>query len=234
MYTLPHGDADDRGTTRVFTVASAPSETLVRLTTRLADQPSSFKHALAELSPGALLEVSGPHGQLVYDGSEDASVFIAGGIGITPFRAMLADLAATGARPNITLLYSNSTPDIPFRAFLDGLAFAWQRFRVVYTVTGASAAWHGPRQRIGVHFLQQHARPTTRQVYYVCGPTPFVTSVRDALAELGVPGSQIRHEGFPGYEQTAAQDREAIRTLPSRACSASTHSSSTAGPGFVG
>ena len=205
MYSVPHASADDRGNSRAFTVASAPSEPLVRLTTRLADQPSSFKRALLDLAPGATVEVSGPHGNFVYDETAPASVFIAGGIGITPFRSILADLAGARTPPKITLLYSNSTPAISFRTFLDGLTDTWQQLRVVYTVTRPSPAWHGPTQRIGASFIQQHAPRAEQAVYYVCGPTAFVMSVRAALLEIGVESRHIHDEGFPGYEPATTQ-----------------------------
>jgi len=63
-------------------------------------------------------------------------VFIAGGIGVTPCRSILGDLAASRTRASVVLLYSNGTSDIPFRSFLDGLLPNWPELRLIYTVTG--------------------------------------------------------------------------------------------------
>ncbi len=92
--TLPHGDVDDRGDTRWFTISSAPHERLLRITTRIARPSSSFKHALTGLAPGALAQAEGPAGDFTYRDEARPAVFIAGGIGITPFRSILADQAA--------------------------------------------------------------------------------------------------------------------------------------------
>src|SRR5947209_11551649 len=124
MCTLAHEPADNRGAERAFTIASSPSEPLVRITTRVSSQSSSFKSALMGLAPGALIEAHGPYGTFLLHDDPRPAVFIAGGIGITPFRSILGDVFARGNRPDITLLYSSSTPHIAFRSFLDNLAIS--------------------------------------------------------------------------------------------------------------
>lgn len=207
---LPHPAVDDRGVARSFSIASAPSEPFVRLTTRLSSPSSSFKRALAVLEPGALVEASGPHGRFTFDDTDQPAVFIAGGIGITPFRAMLADLAGTRRSAEVSLLYSNATRDIPFRGFLDNLEATWPELRVVYTVTRGDASWTGETARIDRRFVQRHVPYASRATYYVCGPTPMVQAMRQELGELGIDASQIRHEGFPGYEAPVATTAAAV------------------------
>jgi ferredoxin-NADP reductase len=199
-YTLPHPHADARGATRSFTIASAPSEPLLRLTTRFSTLPSTFKQALSSMALGTVVEASGPHGQFVYTDPNAPTVLIAGGIGITPFRSILGDLAASPPLARTTLLFSNAGPDIPFRAFFDGLVRDWPALHVVYTVTRPTADWHGPTGRIDAEFIQHYVPDPSSSVYFVCGPTALVDSMRATLAEIGVGASRIKHEGFPGYE----------------------------------
>ena len=142
-YTLPHPDPDSRGTSRSFSIASSPDEPLVRLTTRLSTPPSTFKQALARLQPGVLIEASGPFGQFVYPESDDPAVLIAGGIGITPIRSILGDLASRHMHSRCTVLYSSASQDIPFRAWLDGLTADWPELSVIYTVTRPAPEWTG-------------------------------------------------------------------------------------------
>jgi ferredoxin-NADP reductase len=201
-YTLPHADVDDRGSARSFTIASAPAEPLLRLTTRLSDRSSSFKRALAALTPGAVVEAGGPYGQFVFRDADRPAVFIAGGIGITPFRAMLGDLAAAQRRATITLLYANATSDIPFRSFFADLTADWPELRVVYTVTRPSPAWAGLTGRIDAPFIQQQVPRAARATYYVCGPTSLVNAMHGLLVDIGVDSSRIQYEGFPGYDAT--------------------------------
>jgi ferredoxin-NADP reductase len=198
--TLPHAKVDDRGLERAFTIASAPSERLVRVTTRLSERPSSFKSALLDLQQGDSIEVDGPFGDFVLRDDDTHAVFIAGGIGITPFRSIIGDLASTGQRRRITLLYSNSTTDIAFRPFLDDLARRWPELSVVYTVTRAGSDWDGPRRRIDAEFIGRYVPAADAATFYVCGPTPMVSAVRSTLAEAGVDRTQVVYETFPGYE----------------------------------
>jgi ferredoxin-NADP reductase len=211
MCDLPHADVDERGTERAFTVASAPSEPLLRLTTRFSQQSSSFKKALRELAPGSVIEADGPFGNFVYNDDGRPAVFIAGGIGITPFRSMLGDLESLGHRRSITLLYSNSTPDIAFRGFFDDLAAYWPEMRAVYTITRASSEWQGTRARIDAHLIREHVADAHAATFYVCGPSPMVAGIRTTLAELGVDPGRVVFETFPGYEvrehNAAAIDR---------------------------
>jgi len=107
-YSLPHPAADDRGITRYFTIASAPFEGHVMLTTRsAAERSSSFKRALRQLPVGAAVDVGEPDGDFVVGDPGDEHVLIAGGIGVTPFRAILLDLDHRELPINATLLYAN-------------------------------------------------------------------------------------------------------------------------------
>jgi glycine betaine catabolism B len=97
-YVLNHPHPDDRGVERFFSIASAPHEKHVMLTTRFASKSSSFKKALKNLRPGDAIEAHDLEGDFVVDDSEKTFVFIAGGIGITPFRAILSTWITTGNR----------------------------------------------------------------------------------------------------------------------------------------
>ncbi|HLZ23934.1 MAG TPA: FAD-dependent oxidoreductase [Ktedonobacterales bacterium] len=198
-YTLPHADPDTRGISRSFSIASSPDEPLLRLTTRLSTPPSTFKAALARLQPGAIVDASGPFGNFVYSESDEPVVFIAGGIGITPMRSILGDLASRQVRTRSTLLYSSTTQDIPFRTWLDALATDWPELRVIYTVTRPGAEWNGLTGRIDAAFVQRHVPDVARSLCLVSGPTPLVDSMRATLADTGVDPGRVKYEAFPGY-----------------------------------
>jgi ferredoxin-NADP reductase len=128
------------------------------------------------------------------------AVFIAGGIGITPFRSILGELFARGDRRPMTLLYSSSTPRIAFRPFFDDLASQWPELRVVYTVTRPSSGWLGQTGRIDARLIREHVAEPRDATFYVCGPTPLVDAIRSTLPEIGVDTRHLVSEGFPGYE----------------------------------
>ena len=200
-YTLPHSDPDNRGVTRNFSIASPPEEPLIRLTTRLSTPGSSFKQALRRLQPGAIVESSGPFGDFVYADLDLTPVFITGGIGITPVLSILGDLARRKSRVSATLLYSNTTQDIPFRADIDGLSAHWPEFHVVYTLTRPGPRWEGPTGRITGALIRELVDDLHGAVFFVSGPTLMVDAMRAILADSGVDANRVKHEAFPGYDR---------------------------------
>ena len=94
--TLPHADPDDRGTRRWFTLSSAPSHELISITTKHAEKPSTFKQKLWSLEPGDTVDISEPMGDFVLPkDSTQPLVWIAGGLGITPFHSIVQWLQDT-------------------------------------------------------------------------------------------------------------------------------------------
>jgi ferredoxin-NADP reductase len=208
--TIAHPRPDSRGIARSLTIASAPAEPLVQVTTRIGPAPSTFKQALGRLEPGDIVQATGPYGTFVDTDRRTPAVFIAGGIGITPFRSMLADLASRGARPTTTLLYSSSSPAIPFRTFFDSLPPAWPELRLAYTVTRPSGGWAGPTGRIDAGLLRREVRDLAQTLFFVCGPAGFVDGIVGTLEQLGVAAARITREGFPGYAPAADSARVAV------------------------
>nr|WP_302054940.1 FAD-dependent oxidoreductase [Planococcus sp. CP5-4_YE] len=106
--------------TRPFSVASAPFENTIKVSTRISEAPSEFKKALLELEPGMKLNMRGPVGPLYID-HETPALLIAGGIGITPFRAILKEAEQQG-RHQLQLLYIDSKESFLYKNELDEIA----------------------------------------------------------------------------------------------------------------
>ena len=189
-YVLHHEPTDDRGSDRWFTVASAPSEGRVQLTTRFTDERgSSFKRALANLKTGEAIEISDIDGDFTLEDTSAEYVFIAGGIGVTPFRAILKDAENHGVQLKATLLYSNRDENIPYRAELDALARKNPNLTVHY-VTGA---------RIDEACIRQYVPDVTKPLIYLSGPEPMVEAFGKQLLAMGVPKAHLKQDWFPGY-----------------------------------
>ena len=107
-------ETDVEGNTRAFSVASAPSEPDLVVATRMRD--SAFKRVLKAAEGGLRVKIDGPTGSLtLHKNASRPAVFLAGGIGITPFRSMLRDAAFQNLPRVIDLFYSNRRPeDAPF------------------------------------------------------------------------------------------------------------------------
>jgi ferredoxin-NADP reductase len=191
-YRLPHPEPDGRGSTRYFTIASAPFERDVMLTTRLAGvRGSSFKRALGELPIDARVEVGQPAGDFTLPDPDVPYVLIAGGIGITPYRAMLLDLDHRGVAVNATLLYANRTADFVYRSEIDTLRRRHPRLRAHYFVSP---------QRITKDSIVGVIPAPETAVFLVSGPEPFVQGLEGTLSEMGVPDTRVKRDYFPGYE----------------------------------
>ena len=199
-YTLDHPESDNRGVNRFFTIASAPSEGFVMLATRFSTPGSSFKRALRKLEVGAVIEAAGPYGRFTYADREMPAVFVAGGIGITPFRSILLDLASRPHEANMTLLYANRTPEIPFRHLFDDLAVKHPRLTIAYTVGQPNPEWHGSVGRIDEAFFREYAPLSSMPAFYVSGPKAMVEAMEGTLHSIGVADENIKKDYFPGYD----------------------------------
>jgi glycine betaine catabolism B len=198
-YTLDHPESDNRGVSRFFTIASAPSEGFVMLATRFSTPGSSFKRALRRLEVGAVLEAAGPYGRFTYADRETPAVFVAGGIGITPFRSILLDLESRPDDADITLLYTNNTPEIPFRRLFDDLATRHPHLKIAYTVGQPTPEWHGSVGRIDEAFFRAHVPFASMPDFYVSGPKGMVQAMEGTLHTIGVADEKIKKDYFPGY-----------------------------------
>jgi ferredoxin-NADP reductase len=190
-YVLNHPNPDDRGVERFFSIASAPHEKDVMLTTRFAPKSSSFKKALKNLRPGDVIEAHDLEGDFVVDDSKKTFVFIAGGIGITPFRAILLDLEYNKKPLNVQLLYANRDNDFPYQKELDALRGRHPEFRINYVVSP---------NRIDEKSIPQLVPDIQKPMLYVSGPEPMVESMDETLKKIGVPEARIKNDFFPGYE----------------------------------
>ena len=189
-YILNHPKPDDRGVERYFSIASAPHEKHIMLTTRFAPKGSSFKKALKKLKPGDVIEVCDKGGDFVLDHRRKMFVFIAGGIGITPFRAILLDMDRNKKPLNVQLVYANRNDDFPYRKELEALKKRHPEFRIDYVV--------GP-DRIDEKSIPQLVPDMEEPAFYVSGPEPMVESLDKTLKKLGVSKKRIKTDFFPGY-----------------------------------
>jgi ferredoxin-NADP reductase len=190
-YVLNHASTDDRGSDRWFTIASAPYEKHVLLTTRFAAKESStFKKTLKALKLGDTIEISDLDGDFTVDDPKQDYVFIAGGIGITPFRAILKQAAHDGHRLRVTLLYANRKEVAAYKKELEVLARRNRNLTICYL-------FH-PR-RIDKPAIKELIPDLKKPLFYVSGPEPMVESVGTMLQQLGVPKKHIKQDWFPGY-----------------------------------
>ena len=189
---------DEKGARRHITVVTSPTEGYLGLATRIRD--TAFKRSLVEMPEGSAVDVEPPKGSFVLP--EDTSkryAFIAGGIGITPFRSMLRYIADKDLDYDITLVYSNR--DVESTAFLDELKeleSVVPRCRVIFTMT-EDPSWDGDTRMLDAGVLRDLLGDLESFHFMVAGPPPMAKSVEGSLLEAGLPEDQVQSDSFSGY-----------------------------------
>ena len=192
---LPEGDD------RPLSMAGAPSrhETLVFAT---RESQSAYKKAFFRLKAGDRVTVTGPTGRFVYDGALPSTVFLSGGIGITPIKSMIEYAVDRQLNNRMVLLFGNRLPaDIPFRRELDDLGRAAPNLKVVHVVSDPGpSGWTGEIGRIDEALIKRKVGDPQGAHYYICGPPGMVAGLRETLARIAIPKEQVHIENFEGYE----------------------------------
>ena len=182
---LPHPETDAAGTSRRFTIAGAPHEAVVRITTRITN--STFKQALAALPLNAkvtLLDL--PAGDFIWRAAPRPHIFVAQGIGITPFYAILASRAHEHLSTPAHLIYANLHDATPlFKRELENWAGAGLNFEVTFINTPITAA-----------LLAEKFPDLASKYVYSCGPRPLI---KLCLPPYNLPPTHLIQDNFPGY-----------------------------------
>ncbi|HEX3095533.1 MAG TPA: RnfABCDGE type electron transport complex subunit D, partial [Patescibacteria group bacterium] len=202
-WTVGHKNPDNRGNRRYFTIASSPTEDEIIMGVKFYEPSSSYKKALTNMQLGSQLLA----GQLAGDftlppNPQEKSVFIAGGIGVTPFRSMIKYLIDAKQRRDIVLFYSNNTEqEIVYKDVFD-IAEKNIGLKTVYTLsdkTKVSANWKGGVGFIDAKMIAKQVPDYKDRLFYISGPHGMVTAFEKTLSEMGVPNSKIKVDFFPGY-----------------------------------
>jgi ferredoxin-NADP reductase len=202
LFTVHLREFDSKGPSRTLSIASAPHEPELMIATRLRE--TAFKRALASAEPGTTIHIDGPSGAMVlHEDAERPAVFLAGGIGVTPFLSMARDAARRHLPHRVTMFYANRRPEDA--AFLDELHELERhnpRFRLVATMSQAeksTRAWDGETGLIRPELLARYLPDLRSPIYYCAGPHGMTMAMEVMLGDLGIADDDVRSEEFYGY-----------------------------------
>jgi ferredoxin-NADP reductase len=184
---VKHDTVDERGDKRWFTLSSSPTEDHLAITTKITPTCSSFKHSLLLLTIGQTVSISESMGDFVLPKDESIPlVFIAGGIGITPYRSMIKWLTDKNMPRPIQLLYS--TRDRGHAAFANELE---QSFVACSYIIRSS--------QLSGESLLNRIQDAHKKHLYIAGPEPMTEAITKQLINLGINKYQLVTDYFPGY-----------------------------------
>jgi ferredoxin-NADP reductase len=189
-WTLPADKADNRGNRRYFTVASSPTESEVKLGVKFYTPSSTFKTGLLALKEGEIVAAGQTGGDftLPKDPSKKL-VFIAGGIGVTPFRSMIRYLIDKGEKRDITLIYSVKTEDeIAYRDIFER-AENEVGLKTIYLVGNF----------LTEEFVKKEIADWNERIFYLSGPNAMVENYKKLFLKMGAKRSVIHTDYFPGF-----------------------------------
>ena len=194
-WTLSHPNPDNRGIRRFFTIASSPTEDLILLASKFYEKPSTFKQALLKMEVGDEIIASDLEGEFsIPDKLDTKLVFIAGGIGVTPFRSMAKYMVDQKESRDIVLLFSNKTKeDIVFKDILEKA----DKFdlKTVYVNTDKDGY-------IDDKLIKEKVSDWKERIFYISGPEPMVEAFEKMLSKMGIAKKNVRRDYFPGYTDT--------------------------------
>lgn len=194
--------ADAGGITRSLSIASAPHENDLMVAMRMRD--TGFKRIAGALPMGAPFLVEGPFGNLIlHRDIARPAVFLAGGIGITPFRSMIRHATEVGSAHRMFLFYSvRRVEEAAFLVELREIQELHPRFKFIPTITqpgGIPPYWRGELGHISEAMLAKWLPDFQIPIFYIAGPPAMVAGMRQLLSKAGVFDDSVRAEEFAGY-----------------------------------
>ncbi len=208
-WTLGHSKVDTRGNRRYFTIASSPTEDHINLGVKFAEPGSSFKSKMLTMAPGETAMAGQLTGDFILPRDpKEKMVFIAGGIGVTPFRSMAKYMTDRGEKRDAILFYSvKSLDEIAYEEIFDQ---ARERIcmKTIYAITEGNSptpdAAH-PASNI-FHYgyidqalIEREVPDYKERTFYLSGPHAMVEAFKKTLRVSGVPRRKIRTDFFPGF-----------------------------------
>jgi glycine betaine catabolism B len=200
-WTMHVPNPDNRGNRRAFTIASSPGEEKLRLGVKFYPKPSAFKQSLLQMKPGDVIYGSQLAGSFVLPKDKTEKLaFIAGGIGVTPFRSMIQEMLNNRDQRSAILLYGNNRAnEIAYSDVFDK-AERELGLRTVYAV--AEDALHHSNMHHGfidAALIQREMPDYHERIFYISGPRAMVVRFQNVLAELGISKARIKTDFFPGF-----------------------------------
>ncbi len=198
---LPHKEQDSRGVSRYFSLASSPTEKDLAFLIKMENKKSSFKEKLKNMKKEDILFAKNISGDFILKKNEKKEiVFVAGGVGITPFFSMIKYIIDKKQESQIKLFLCaqnhNSITNI-------SLLKKWQKenknLKIIYVLDEKTDLLNCKKGRLNKKILDEENVSFKDSIFYISGPTAMVKSVESLLRNSQTPKENIKTDYFPGF-----------------------------------
>jgi ferredoxin-NADP reductase/Na+-translocating ferredoxin:NAD+ oxidoreductase RnfD subunit len=197
--TIPHAHKDGRGIRRIFSIVSPPGESIIRFGIKMFEQPSTFKNTLRDMQPGTTVDATGIGGDFVLPKDTAAPLlFVAGGIGITPFISHLRSMQDANQAKEVVLIYAASS--VEELAYADIIEASGIRV-IAIANTNKNIEKNNwtilDTQRITDDLIKKYVPDVSDRNAYISGPPQMVDSTKAILKKM--QAKHITCDYFTGY-----------------------------------
>ncbi len=202
-WTLPHTKPDARGSRRYFTLSSSPTEQYIAIGVKFYNRSSTYKRAMIDMAAGDQIVAAQIGGDFTMPKDVNQKLaFIAGGIGVTPFRSMIKYLIDTNQARDVSMLYAART--MADFAYKDTFEQAREKLgaQILYVASNPGTTMPHPNTIAGPISADiiRHSMPDfNERVFYISGTHAMVEAMQEILTEIGVSSSNVKTDFFPGY-----------------------------------
>ncbi|MDB5177403.1 MAG: oxidoreductase [Candidatus Saccharibacteria bacterium] len=199
-WTMENVAFDGRGNRRSFTLASSPTEDSIQVGVKFYNPTSTYKYAMSRLEPGDSIYASQLSGNFTLDHNESKKlVFIAGGIGVTPFRSMVTYCKDMNIKGDIYLMYIVNKPEELAYAN-DFLAAKDSGVKLIPVLSDLNRTVPGMiSSKLTSELIEKTIPDHTERYFYISGPNVMVESSKSILKNLGIKKNRIKTDYFSGY-----------------------------------
>jgi ferredoxin-NADP reductase len=198
-WNLSIKNPDNRGSSRYFTISSSPkNKDFITITTRVIK--SSFKKKLLRLKKGDKARAFGPLGYFNFSiDSKKNKIFLAGGIGLTPYHSILTTIKDNKRIPYIFFFVSFPKKEevIYFDLFKE-IEKRNSKIKIIYTLTKENVPGF-ESGRINKQLIKKYVPQYKKLEFYVVGSEAMEEGMLEMLKEMRIPKKNIFSENFPGY-----------------------------------
>jgi glycine betaine catabolism B len=196
MVTIKSGEKE---LVHPFSLSSSPTEPeFIEFTKKLTN--SEYSARLKSMKPLDWARIDGPYGKFTCECKYEKILFLAGGIGITPFFSIIKYCTDSNLGTSIILYYgARNQSEIAFKKELDEMQRKNPHLKVVYVLNEPLTGWTGKTGFVSADLIKEEVLDYNDRVFYACGPPGMITAMQRLLNSLGLPNTQLRLESFVGH-----------------------------------